>query len=714
MKFKKLAVAVAAGSMAIAPVWAEDVEAAAEATEEVSVVGVRERLLQKGALKDVIAKTEVLDSGVIESARAVSLTEAMKEAPGVIVANECSMCGYKRIQLNGLKADHTNILNDGLPIHTIVSGFYAVDAIATTGVERIEVARGAGASLTAPEAIGGVINIVTVERAENGGTIDVSAGEEGFRQIGLLGTAVTSDESARFTFAGQFDERDQYDGDSNGVNEDPYMKNESFVARVSWDITERDNVVVRLSSAEQEVFGGPVMGDVTSSIGSAIASESFGEADQLFVGDDVRNDFIGNPWETTEWIETTHVAYSASWLREINDDWNMTLAVSGSSLEQDSFYEGFDYKADNDMLYVDAHFNYILNDQHTLTFGFDNRAEELRSRSAAGEAALIDGDDDTNYVSDSFNYDVTGVYIQDTWAVNDALEIKAAVRFDQVEADFIDPSKPGTEIDETIISPRLDARYIHDDAWTSRFSLGRGYRAPLSFFETDHGLLDAEVGFEVDVDDLERSTSAGYTLSFEGDALTAAASLTHTEISNLAALDETDGGVPLLTQLEEDASVTAFDVNLGYKITESLTANLTLATYDHDDNFQSSFGVATTEEQINASIDWEVSGFDVYVSATWIGSRDLTDYGYEGFNDAAGTSAKPTDAPSFYTVDTRIAYEIGDSWQVYAGANNLLDYTQVEDESSPLMFDTDGGYDVAYIYAPLRGRELYAGVKFEF
>jgi outer membrane receptor protein involved in Fe transport len=60
---------------------------------------------------------------------------------------------------------------------------------------------------------------------------------------------------------------------------------------------------------------------------------------------------------------------------------------------------------------------------------------------------------------------------------------------------------------------------------------------------------------------------------------------------------------------------------------------------------------------------------------------------------------------------------VGDSWSAYIGANNLLDYTQADDEDTPLHWvstDPAEGFDVAYICGPLRGRELYAGFKYEF
>ena len=65
-------------------------------------------------------------------------------------------------------------------------------------------------------------------------------------------------------------------------------------------------------------------------------------------------------------------------------------------------------------------------------------------------------------------------------------------------------------------------------------------------------------------------------------------------------------------------------------------------------------------------------------------------------------------------LDARAEYAFNEAVSLYAGGRNLLDATQVSDEDTPLFFDADGGYDVAYIYGPLRGRELYAGLRLEF
>ncbi|MBM4197883.1 MAG: TonB-dependent receptor [Gammaproteobacteria bacterium] len=670
------------------------------------VVTARKRAVQDGMLAEKVQQTEVVELDAIRSAQAAVLSDALVATPGVRVNNECSMCGVKRVMLNGLGGQHTTLLVDGLPAHTLMSGFYGPDALSLAGVERIEVARGAGASLTAPEAIGGIINVITQEPARTGLSLNAAGGDNGFQQADLIGSLVNGAGTASALLAGQFDSRDQFDGDGNGVSENPFLENRNIAARLSFDLTPESTLSLRAAYTDSEIFGGPVIGDTTSSIRSALASFADGEADALFEGDDVRNRFVGNPWETTEWIETTRQELSARYFQQFAAAVNLDAGVSWAGHEQDSFYEGFDYRADNDMLYATARLNWVLNDAHLLTFGADRRDEELRSDSDAAA-------NDPAFISDSFDYLTLGIFVQDTWTPNDRLEVALAARLDTIDADFFDPQRPGTEIEETLVSPRFDARYRHNDRWTSRLSAGQGYRAPLSFFETDHGILDAGLGFVIDVDELERSLSATYALSYTGDRLNWTGGLAWTSVDNLAALDETEDGVPLLTQRDDTIEVYGLTFDLGYVLTDDLDLTLTAETFERDAVMRSSFGVAPVEERIVTGIEWHPGPWDIDLTAVWIGSRDLARYGYEGFNDAAATDRKPTDVSSFVTVDARIEFTFSDRLAFYAGGRNLFDETQVRDDS-PLFFDAGGGYDVAYIYGALRGRELYAGLRAEF
>lgn len=680
----------------------------AQSEDVITVQSARIRALEAGTLADTIQQTELIDAGDLKSAQVAVLSEALHASPGVRVNNECSMCGVKRVMLNGLGGQHTTILVDGLPAHTLVSGFYGPDALSVAGVERIEIARGAGASLTAPEAIGGSVNVVTLEPTDTGGEFDIAGGENGYFKSSLVGHYASEDGRVRGLAFVQLDERDQYDGDGNGVSEHPLLENVNYGARLSFDPDQVSTFSLRLSRTESEIFGGPVIGDNVGSISQALFSFDDAESDALFVGDTVNGDYIGKPWETAEWINTQRNEISARYFREFGANLTGEAAVSWSDHTQDSFYEGFDYKADNEMVFVDARVHWAINDQHLITFGVDSRDETMRSQSdaAAGDPA---------YVSDSFDYLTYGVFIQDSWTPSEVLDIALAVRVDKIEADFVDPSKPGVEIDKTLISPRLDARYQHSDRWESRVSVGQGYRAPLSFFETDHGILDGGVGFQIEVDELERSVSTSYALSYLGDRLTATGAIAWTSVENLAALDETDAGVPLLTQREGEGTATAITFDAGYALSDTLQLSMTAETFDHDDTMRSIFGVAAIEKRVTLGAEWTPGAFDIDVNASWAGERDLADYGYEGFDDTGASLAKPLEVDAYWTLDARAAYQVNAHLNVYAGGRNLTGFTQVEDDGiSPLFYDADGGYDVGYIYGPLRGRELYAGISAEF
>jgi outer membrane receptor for ferrienterochelin and colicins len=702
MKFTKTLLALSLSpSIFSLPAYAHD----AVSVEEVLVTGIKERLYQSGMLKDVIQKTEVISAESIQKEQAENITQAIAKAPGVRVNNECSMCGVKRVMLNGLRGEHTTILVDGIPTHSMASGFYGLDATSSAGIERIEIARGAGASLTAPEAIGGTINLITKEARKDALDIDITGGENGYKKVGAVGTLVTNEDSTRITAIAQTDSRDQYDGDNNRVSENPRMENQTFTLRLAQDIGEQDNITLRGSHASSEVFGGP-MGTSISAVRKDYFSDPEFSSEHLFEGDDVRNPYIGKGWETTEWIDTSRNELAGSWLHEANEKLNFTLTTSLSQHEQKSFYEGFIYNADNDVQFNDARVNYALTSNHHLTFGVDSRRESLRSRTNSTSE---------NYISDSFDYDSSGIYVQDTWTATNALQIALALRADKLNADFVDPKKPGSEIDQTLVSPRVDMRLTHSDAWNSRLSFGQGYRVPLSFFESDHGLLDSGAGFNIDIDRLERSKSANYSLNFEQDKLTATGSIAYTTVENLAQLTADENDVPTLSQLQKNVAVAAYDLSLTYKLNEHVSVSGILENFDYDSDFKQAYSVAPIEQRITLSADVELGHWDTFISAVWISSRDLAQYGTPANPtfDAQGNLPKSTQAPSYWILDIQTAYEINDQYKIYLGANNLLDYTQVSDMQTPLFYE-DGGFDVAHIYGPLRGREIYLGLKCTF
>jgi outer membrane receptor for ferrienterochelin and colicins len=678
-------------------VAAESVTGAGEEVlAPIRVEDMRERLERAGKLKDSINKTEVINEKKIERKQAKTLTEAVQNEPGIDAASGCSICGMKRIQINGLRGEYTTVLVDDVPVHSTVSSYYGMDALTTAGVARVEVARGAGASLLVPGALGGVINIVSQKALENGITFDLSGGNYQYRAFSLVGNSVSKEGKRRTTVSAQHNNQGQWDADTNGVNESPRLANYSLGLRVSDDFSSSDNVDVRLNLQRSEVFGGTISDNAFSTIAEP--------GNVSFVDGDVRKPFTGAPRSTTETITTSRLEGIGKWTHRWSDALNSVLTASGVKQGQDSYYEGADYANNNETLYVDGRLNFQSGESF-VSLGSDARQELLRSSSYQFFSVLGNTKDDFDFLS-------WGAYVQYTWNPSDAFELSAATRFDLIKVNWRGQTALGNEVDELVPIPRVHMRWNMLPTLVSRLSLGQGYRAPLTFFESEHGILDQ--GFDVLVNKLERSNSAVYSLSFDNDRLTATASAAWTNISNLAYVDLNRTPRPALLTDGGRHDVFAADGVVGYQLTRTLTLGASYERFFYGRGYQALLPFAAVENRARFLVDLESGPWDFNLTTTLVGARDLTPYGYaDRFNIySAGSASSPklTNAPAFITMDARLSWQMNKETKWYIGVKNLLDFTQARVENA-LFFDSAGEYDVTHLWGPLRGREFFVGVS---
>jgi len=680
---------------------APPLKAKSEALEmdEIKVMSLEEDLRRLGVLKDVIQKTQEITPEEIQDRQAGTLFEAIKDQPGVVINTECSMCGIKRVMINGLKGEHTTILVDGVPMHSVVSSYYGSDALATSGVSRIEIARGAGASLLAPEAIGGTINILYDKPTRNSTSIDLSAGSKGYRKASIVNTLLTKDQKMALLTIGQFDDIGQMDADKNGVNEAPRLQNYSLTLKGFYDISENNQLQLRATMIRSDIHGG-YMSDNYEGVRQDPGTPAF-------VDGDVRKRYIGNKLATSEYVLTERQELAGTWLHKVNNDFNFALTASYAKHSQDSIYEGFDYRNSLPTYFGNLKANYKLHN-HLLTAGMSGRTETLRSSSYAMSANPL-------LKPDSYDYSEYGVYVQDAWNITPNLEVTGALRLDKVVVDYTANKETGNEIDELIIVPRFHARWKHTPHVTSQASFGRGYRAPLSFFESEHGIL--EEGFNVKATKLEKSWGGGYNINYSDALWAATCGFNYTWVENLAKIDTENYSVPTLINSGKPGEVWAVDIAGSIRATEWLTLGVSYDQFIMSKDYKSTFTVAPIEKRVGINADISHAGWKFNTFAYWIPSRNLADYGYNGYNVYNGGTAsdkKTTTAPSFWQVDVKLSKQLNKYMTVYTGVKNLFNYTQAGNSGSPLYYSASGNYDVAYIYGPLRERTVYAGAKFEF
>ena len=92
-----------------------------------------------------------------------SLFEAITNINGVRPQINCSVCNTGDIHINGQEGANTMILIDGMPIVSGLGSVYGLMGIPASLIKNIEVIKGPASTLFGSEAIGGVININTID-----------------------------------------------------------------------------------------------------------------------------------------------------------------------------------------------------------------------------------------------------------------------------------------------------------------------------------------------------------------------------------------------------------------------------------------------------------------------------------------------------------------------------------------------------------------------
>src|SRR5438093_8877285 len=117
---------------------------------------------------DEVSKAITLVSQAeIEERDEFAISEALRHVPGLRVQQLGGPGAFTSIRIRGLRDEDTAVLIDGLrfrdPSSTQADASGLLEDLLTTNIDHLEILRGSGSSLYGTNAIGGVINVLTVE-----------------------------------------------------------------------------------------------------------------------------------------------------------------------------------------------------------------------------------------------------------------------------------------------------------------------------------------------------------------------------------------------------------------------------------------------------------------------------------------------------------------------------------------------------------------------
>lgn len=665
-----------------------------------------------------VFKSERVSQKKIGSPSRQNVSEILKDQVGVESQVYCANCGAKRLTINGLKGEHTSLLIDGLPLHSAVSSFYGIDTVPSLGIGDISVMRGTGASLTNPEAIGGTIDIHTVDPLSAQKTVQSSVGFDD-RLFGksenhsVLYTHTDESKTWGATLGGQYSTLETWDVDQNNVAESPQRDAYSLLAKGRALIGEKADVSLRVGHSALEILGGYYKPTKPKTVRAVSAGEND------FEDGDVEKDFIGDPAKITDWVSIKRTEVAAHTSLTLSAQMTAEFKAGFARQEQQTIYQhGFDY-ANNDSLFVaDANLEHKDVAGGILTGGLFVKDQRLRSASEVLFEQYPETDP-RDIKKDSFNHSSLAPYAQFQFFPAESVEVDLALRLDHLRLNWFELDQT---IEETILAPRFQALHSFNEHLTQRFSYGLGYRAPLTFFESQHG--NNERGYEVAITDLEKAHSFVYSISYNTPKGYITAGSHYTLLENMA-YGERAFNAPISYKNSDDTyEILVTDLLLGYKPVEPWLLELSFELFEYEKDYKKKLPTAAIEKRIQATstVDWK--RWQHGLSAQVIFSRDLYQYGdyedhYAERNQALEPALDPTlrkksrIAPTYVVFDTNLTYKLSRTWSLDGSITNIFNYTQAGEGDSPATWHwhfNHAHYDGLHTWGPNQGRTFRLSV----
>ncbi len=202
----------------------------------------------------------VVNSQTLQNVQACTLSEGLKFQPGLRVETDCQTCNYTQLRMNGLQGGYSQILINGRPIFSPLTGLYGMEQIPANMIDRIEVVRGGGSSLYGSSAIGGTVNVITKVPIKNSCEVDYTYqrihNQDNDHTLSGNATLISEERNAGASFFMNHRERGFYDANDDNFSEIPMIKNTSIGTNMFFLPSENQKLELNISNIHEFRFGG--------------------------------------------------------------------------------------------------------------------------------------------------------------------------------------------------------------------------------------------------------------------------------------------------------------------------------------------------------------------------------------------------------------------------------------------------------------------------
>ncbi len=675
----------------------------AEILDQVTVTGTRTD--KRRTNSPVIVN--VINSQTLSDVQACNLSEGLRFKTGLRVETDCQTCNYTQLRMNGLAGGYSQILINGRPIFSPLTGLYGLEQIPANMIDRIEVVRGGGSALYGSSAIGGTVNVITKIPKKNNYSVGYTFQSiKGATDHIIAGnaTVVNEDKNAGVSFFVNNRSRDLYDANGDNFSELPQLKNTSFGTNLFFIPTENQKIEINFSKMNEYRYGGEM---IKGAPHFALQSEE--RTHDVYVGNvDYQINFNEDKsslitYFATQYTGREHYTGIRPGIGTVADTAHLADPPYGTS-ETTTFQGGvqFNHKLED-----------FLGGNNVITIG--------------GEFVQ----DDVFDIIEAYEYKVNqrtqnfGFFLQNDWKINEKWNLLAGARFDN---HTLNNKVSNRKVVSNVISPRVSLLYKPFKKAQIRAAWGTGFRAPQAF-DTDLHIAFAGGGISrVQLaDNLQKERSNSYNLSFNYDKPTEHYIYGFTVESFYTKLDDAfilenigidQFGEKFEKRNGDGATVKgiALEARLNYDGIFQLESGFTFQSSKNISPVQYSDALIAKREFLRTPNNYGYATltytpnqkFKIALNLIYTGEMNVL---HLASNSQNITADEYFTSPIFTEIGFKTSYKfelpkLKTNLEFYTGVKNLLDSYQSK-------FDIGKDRDSNFIYGPSAPRTIFVGLKFE-
>ena len=605
-----------------------------------------------------------------------SIFESMQNVNGVRPQLNCNVCNTGDIHINGLEGPYTFVLIDGMPLVSGLSTVYGLNGIPQALIERVEIVKGPASTLYGSEAVGGIINIIT-KKTTNAPVLstDILGSSWGEINTDISFRYGASEKIEGILGINYFNYQNSIDNNKDGFTDLTLQNRVSVFNKINID--RKDNKVFTIAGryVYEDRWGGEI------------------DWERKFRGSNIKygESIYTNRWETfgTYQLPTSE---------------NINFQFSANGHYQDSYYGTDSYDAKQVIGFGQFVYNKQIAKKHDLLIGVAYRYTFYDDNTFATLTA--DGLKNKSSITH-----LPGIFLQDEIALNTQNKLLLGARWDK------------NSLHGTIFSPRLNYKWnSKDNAHIIRLSIGNGFRVS-NIFTEDHAALTGarEVEFNGELDpETSWNGNINYVkkMNTENSFVTLDASAFYTYFNNRILPDyETDTNKIIYSNLDGFSVSKGIALNIDATFTNGLTLNAGATLMD----------VSITENNVKRKQLLTESFSGVWSISYKFNNNITLDYTGNIFGPMrlpllGENDTRSKNSPWYSIQNIQVTKKFMNSWELYGGVKNLLNFTpnanSINSPNNPFDVGVNTeenpelAFDPSYIYASNQGIRMFLGLRY--